>query len=199
MGSGLAGHIAKKHDVIIGSRDPARARAAASHVDGATGASYKEAAEGCDVAVIAVPYSAVKSLAEVSEELGGDLVISMVNPLRLGDGLREYGLKSGSAAEEVAAALHKSRVATAFNNIPPSLFRMKELPEVDTLVAADERSTYEEAAAVARCVPGIRPLYAGPLKEARTIEEITPLMLNLAQLNRTGSLAPRFVSAGSRA
>jgi 8-hydroxy-5-deazaflavin:NADPH oxidoreductase len=194
MGSGVARHLARTHEVIIGSRDPAKARAAASGVKGASGAGYAQAAREAEVVVVSVPYSALGTMAAVANEVEGKLVVSMVNPMKTEGGLRKFAPEEGSAAEELAKMLPGARVATAFNNVPVAFFDGEEVPTVDVLVAADSRETYEEAAALVRSIPDMRPLYAGPLSEARTIERITPLVLNLARLNETGSLTTKFVS-----
>jgi 8-hydroxy-5-deazaflavin:NADPH oxidoreductase len=194
MGGGVARHLAKKHEVIIGSRDPGRAKRAAEKFEGARGAGYAQAAAESDVVVVAVPYAALGAMAEVAKEVRGKLVISMVNPLKMEKGLLKFSLEEGSAAEELAAMLPGGKVATAFNNLPAGFFDGEEVPAADILVAAQSSEAFEEAAEVVRSIPRLRPLYAGPLSEARTVEMITPLVLNLAKLNQTGALATKFVT-----
>jgi predicted dinucleotide-binding enzyme len=124
----------------------------------------------------------------------GKLVISAINPMKMDSGMLVPALDGGSAAEELARLLPGSRIATAFNNISATFLQREEFPLVDVLIASDTRETYEEAAGLVRTIQNMRPLYAGPLSEAGTIERITPLELNIAKLNGTGSLGPRFVS-----
>jgi predicted dinucleotide-binding enzyme len=62
------------------------------------------------------------------------------------------------------------------------------------VVAADSKKTFDEAARIVKSIPSLRPLYAGPLREAQVVERITPLILNLAKKNGTGDLSTRFVS-----
>ena len=193
MGGGLARHLAKRFEVAVGSRDPERAMAAAKRAGAASGGGYAQASEGADVIVVTVPYLALGTMVEVAEGARGKLVVSAVNPMKTEGGLLRYRLDKGSAAEELAKNLPGARVATAFNNLPAAIFDEEEVPAVDVLVAADTRDTYEEAAVLVRSIPAMRPLYAGPLSEARVIERITPLVLNLARLNGTGSLATKFV------
>jgi 8-hydroxy-5-deazaflavin:NADPH oxidoreductase len=194
MGKALAKQLAKNHEVIIGSRDPAKAKEAAKEVRGAVGADYHGAAKAADVVVLSIPYSATGSMAALSADLSGKLVISLINPLKMEEGLLEFPLERGSAAEELAKILPESRVATAFNNVPQAFLEKESMVPVDILVAADSKQTYEEAAALVREIGEMRPLYAGPLSQAGIIERITPLVLNLAKLNGTGSLTTRFVS-----
>jgi predicted dinucleotide-binding enzyme len=61
-------------------------------------------------------------------------------------------------------------------------------------VAADSKEVFEETATLVRSIPNLRPLYVGPLSQAHVVERMTALVLNLAKLNGTGSLALRFVS-----
>lgn len=194
MGRALAERLAKNNGVIIGSRDPDRAKAAAEGIPGATGTDYASASREADVVVVAIPSSALEIVAPLAKDLSGKLVISAANPLKFENGLMHFGMEKGSAAEELASILTESRVATAFNNIPAGFFEREEAAPVDVLVAADKKETYDEAAALVRSIPNLRPLYAGPLSQARMVESITALVLNLAKLNGTGALTTRFVS-----
>jgi len=194
MGLALAVRLAGANEVIIGSRDPARAREAAKKVPGATGTDYESASKEAEAVVVTVPASALGTFASLGDALSGKLVISAVNPLRFEGGVVYYGGEGGSAAEELARALPRSRVATAFNNIPAGFFQKGETVPIDVLVAADSKEVYEETARIVKSVPNLRPLYAGPLSQSVVVESITALVLNLANLNQTGSLTTRFVS-----
>jgi NADPH-dependent F420 reductase len=194
MGNALARHLCKSHEVIIGSRDPGRARAAAQGLQGARGADYHGASREADVVLFTIPYGAMELVEDPSGDAAGKLVISAINPMKMEAGLLRYGLKEGSAAQELARLLPHSRVATAFNNVPSGFLKDEVVPPVDILVATDSRETYEEAAKVVASVREMRPLYVGPLSEARLVEAITPLVLNLASLNGTKALTTRFVT-----
>lgn len=194
MGSGLGEQLARSHEVIIGSRDPAKAKAVAARIKGARGADYSTAARECDSAIVAIPFSAIDSMSSFANELSGKLVISVINPMKFENGTLSYGLARGSAAETLADKLPKSRVATAFNNISAAFFKKPKISRLDVVVAADSKETYDEAARIVKSIPNLRPLYAGPLSEAQVVERITPLILNLAKRNGTGSLSTRFVS-----
>ena len=194
IGLALAEQLSKNHEVIIGSRDPVRAKATAAGLKGAKGLNYAGAAKECDVAIIAVPFSAMDSISSISTALSGKLVISVINPIKLEKGTFVYGLKEGSAAEILSGKLPESEIATAFNNVPASLFLEPVTPRLDIAVAADSKEIYDKVANIVRSIRNLRPLYAGPLSEAQTVERITPLVLNLAKRNETGSLGTRFVS-----
>jgi NADPH-dependent F420 reductase len=194
MGLAMAKQLSKKHEVIIGSRDPGRASEAAKGIAGASGADYHGAAEAADVVIVSIPYEAMALLAGLADAVGGKLVISVINPMKMEGGVLLFGLESGSAAEELAKLLPGGRVAVAFNHVPRSFFEREIPAPFDVLVAADDRETYEETAELVRSLGSLRPLYAGPLSQAGVIERITPLLQNLAKLNGTGALTTRFVS-----
>ncbi len=194
MGRAIARHLAKANSVIIGSRDTAKAKSTAEGIKGAVGADYHGAASAAEAIVLAIPYSALGSLAGLGPDVSGKLVVSMVNPISEVSGILTYGARELSAAEELARLLPGARVATAFNNVPSGFFSGEVVPPVDILIAAESKETYEEAAKLVAGVKEMRPLYAGPLSEARIVEGITSLVLNLAKLNGTGSLSTKFVT-----
>ncbi len=194
MGRAIARQLSRHNEVVIGSRDPSRASEAARLIHGATGSDYLGASEAADVVVFTVPYEALGAAAGLAAALSGKVVVSAVNPLRVEAGLLRYGLEEGSAAEELAGLLRESRVATAFNHVSSLFFERDEPVAMDILVAAETRETFEVVSGLVKSIPNLRPLYAGPLSQARVIERMTPLVLNLAKLNKTGSLTTRFVS-----
>lgn len=194
MGKGLARHLSKKNEVVIGSRNPRRAVEAAKGIVGATGMDYMDAAKASEIVIFAIPYSAIGEAAALSEALARKTAVSIINPLRVEGGLLKFALREGSAAEELARLLPESHVATAFNNVSSLFFECEEMVPMDILVATDARGTFDQVASLVRSVPNLRPLYAGPLAEAGVIERMTPMLLNLARLNKTGSLTTRFAS-----
>jgi hypothetical protein len=194
MGLAVAKRLAKNHEVIIGSRDLAKAEAAAREVKGAVGADYHVACKMADAILFSIPYSALASMAELREDVAGKVAVSLVIPLKMEGDLLHFALERGSAAEELARILPEAKVATAFNNVPRAFFDEEFNIPVDVLVAADSKQTYEKAAQLVRGIGQMRPLYAGPLSQAGIVERLTPLVLNLARLNGTGNLTTKFVS-----
>ena len=194
MGLAVARRLARNHEMIIGSRDPARAEAAAKQVKGAVGADYHVACKMAEVILFSIPYSALASMADLREDAAGKVAVSMVVPLKMEGGLLQFPLEKGSAAEELAKLLPETKVATAFNNVPRAFFEEEFNHPVDVLVAADSKETYEVAAQLVRGLGQMRPLYAGPLSQAGIVERLTALVLNLARLNGTGNLTTKFVS-----
>jgi predicted dinucleotide-binding enzyme len=194
MGQALASGLSKEHEVRLGSRDAAKARAAAAKMPGVGGDSDGAVAEWCDAAVLSVPFAAVGALKGFSDALAGKLVVSIVNPLRREGDLLQYASEGVSAAELVAKSLPRSSVATAFNNVPPAFLRKPPKEGLSVLVAADTRETYGKTAELVRCFPRMVPLYVGPLSMAGSVERLTVLVLNAAALDGKARFSPKFVS-----
>jgi NADPH-dependent F420 reductase len=194
MGMAVAKRLAKNHEVIIGSRDISRAEEAARKIKGAVGTDYHVACRAADVILFSIPYSAIGSMAELADDAAGKVAVSLVNPLKMEGGIQHFPLEKGSAAEELAKVLPRSKVATAFNNVPRAFFEEEFNAPMDVLIAADSKETYEKTAQLVKGIGQMRPLHAGPLSQAQIVERITPLVLNMAGLNGTGSLTTKFVS-----
>jgi NADPH-dependent F420 reductase len=194
MGSGLAVQLSKRNEVRIGSRSIEKARAVAAKIAGVEGESNESAARWCEAAVVAVPFDAIGSLRGLANALSGKLVISVINPIRREGGLLRYASEGPSAAELVAAALPRSSVATAFNNVPVAFFRKPYGQELDILVATDSKETYEKTATLVRSVPRLRPFYVGPLAQAGSVERLTVIILNAAILSGGSGFGVKLAS-----
>jgi len=200
LGRGLGLRLSKRHEVLIGSRDPRKGDDAAKKLKTLTGreilgGSATEVSAFCDAAVLAMPYDPEGSLLKTLRgQLAGKLVVSPIVPMKVEKGLFIYALSSGSAAEQAAAALSESRVAAAIHTVPAPLLLDENDPlDFDALVAADDRPTFEVAASLIRDIGALRPLYAGGLSQARLLEAQVPLLLNLARLNGLRNPSVRFV------
>lgn len=200
LGRGLALRLSKKHEVLIGSRDESKGKEAAKRISQAvgkniTGGLAKDVATLCETAILAISYDPEARLVSSLEgPLAGKLVISPIVPLKVGSGFFAYAAETGSAAEQVASILRESRVAASLHTIPAPLVIKADTPlDMDVLVATDRRETFDEAAGVISSIERLRPLYAGPLSQSRTIEGLTPLLLNLAKLNGLRNLSIKFV------
>jgi len=193
-GTGLALRwAAAGEDVIIGSRDERRAAAAADHLNhtlgkaAIRGTSNRRAAEEADVVVLTVPYAAhLSTLKEVKEALRGKLLIDTTvsldtdapGRLALGD--------HASALEEAQEFLGPSvKVVAAFQNI--SFRLLKDLGKVincDVLVCGDDPHARRLAITLV-AKAGVRALDAGSAQHARTVEGLTPLLLELNRRYKT--------------
>jgi hypothetical protein len=192
LGTGLASLLSESYEVHIGSRDAGRAENVARAV-GVKGGESHSVAGLCDVAILTIPPEAIASLESFRDLLGGKLVISPIVPMSVEGGMFYYRAGQESAAQRVASALRASRVSAALHTVPSRFFRRAEKLDVDVLIAADEKKTFEETADIVKHLGQARPLYAGPLSMAASLEGITPLLLNLAKLNGIRSPSVKFV------
>ncbi len=198
LGMGLAARLANRYEVIIGSREASRANEAATRINSvyggqvlAKGKTNEEAVKSCDLAIIAVrDVPADGLLSSLKQGLRDKLVISPIVPMVFN---KEEGFfsivskSSDSAAEQVASLLKDTTtyVAGAFHTVPAQrLLDLAQELSYDVLVTANSRDTFNQVVPVVSSVSKLRPLYAGNLRASRTIEAITPLILNTGRLNK---------------
>jgi NADPH-dependent F420 reductase len=137
------------------------------------------------VAILAIPdLPSDEALLALRPNLAGKLVVSPIVPMEFRDGLFFPLLASGSAAEKVASIL-QTRVAGAFHNVPAArLLEVDKVLDYDVLVAAETKDVFAEASELILSIARLRPLYAGPLRSSRTLELLTPTLLNVGKLNK---------------
>ena len=125
-GRGLALRLALAGEpTIIGSRDAARAAAAAEELlqlaPGARieGAANADAAARADVVFLTFPYEGQRPTLELlGDTLSGKVVVNVIAPMQFqrGRGASAIDVEAGSAAEEAQELLPSSLVAAAFQN-----------------------------------------------------------------------------------
>ena len=187
QGRGLARRFALAGvSVVLGSRDAARAQAAAAELPGAvSGASNAEAAAAGDVVIVAVPWEGHGDLlASLAAELAGKIVVDCVNPLGFDkQGAFALAVAEGSAAEQARAVLPESTVVAAFHHVSAVLLLDEDVEQVaiDVLVLGDDREATDLVQALVDRIPGMRGVYAGRLRNAHQVEALTA---NLISVNR---------------
>jgi NADPH-dependent F420 reductase len=192
QGRGLARRFALAgHQVIIGSRSPERAAAAAQEIGhGVQGHANADAARGASVVIAAVPWEGHGDLLTgLAAELAGKIVVDCVNPLGFDQRgayalpVAEGGPVEGSAAQQAAALLPGSRVVAAFHHVSAVLLLDPEVDtiDLDVMVLGDDREATDLVQALAARIPGVRGIYAGRLRNCGQIEALTA---NLVSINR---------------
>ncbi len=189
QGRGLARRLAMAGNrMIIGSRDPGRAAAAAASVGSppqVTGAANEEAARAADLVIAAVPWDGhADLLSRLTGPLEGKIVVDCVNPIVFdARGCYAIGVPEGSAAEQAAAVLPGSTVVGAFHHVSATLLLDPEVTELDqdVLVLGDDRHATDLVQALAERIPGVRGVYAGRLRNCGQVEALTA---NLVAVNR---------------
>ncbi len=192
QGHGLAVRFAVAGQrVLIGSRDPDRAAAAAAEVSSLAAGSdvhgdgNAAVARLADVVIIAVPWDGhADTVRSLREELIGTVVVDCVNPLGFDkQGAYALDVPEGSAAEQAQSLLPESRVVGAFHHLSAVLLADMSVDRVDTdvLVVGDDRAATDLVQALVARVPGLRGVYAGRLRNCRQLEALTA---NLIAVNR---------------
>lgn len=196
-GRGLALRYALAgHGVFIGSRDAARGGHIAVELgekwSGITvsGGGNDEAARLGEVVFICVPYDAQKSLLpEVAESLEGKVVVNVVAPLSFKKGrTAAVEVPEGSAAEESQMLLPKSEVVAAFQNLSARKLLAAGKPmEGDVVVCSDHEGAKERVMSLVEVIDGLRAVDGGSLANARYVEQLTALLLNVNRIYRAQS------------
>jgi hypothetical protein len=206
-GLGLAFRLAVAgEEVVIGSRRLERAEAAAAWVRErwpparVRGALNREAVADAGVVFVTVPYDGQRSiLSELADGLEGKVVVDTVVPVAFEKGLaRAVPVEDGSAAQEAQRLLPRSRLVAAFHTL--SAHKLQEgntIIEGDVVVCGDDAEAKAIAMALAEKIPGLRAVDGGGLANARYVEMITVLLLNLNRIHKAET-GVRIVGLESR-
>lgn len=164
-------------EVVIGSRDPVRAREKADEV-GATGAANEDAVRGVDLVVLAVKSDAALPTAELLAEAIGDTpVLSVASELRFTkEGV--HPTEDGRSIAERTQALLRAPVVAGLHSLAASSLAAGKA-DGDALVCGDDPEAKTRALELAAQVVTGRALDAGPLSSARALEGMTAVIVNL--------------------
>jgi 8-hydroxy-5-deazaflavin:NADPH oxidoreductase len=177
FGANLAARLVEAgQDVVVGSRDAERARAAAAEI-GARGATNTEAVDGADLVVLAVKAEAALSTAS---ELAGAItapVLSVASELRFTKAGVFPGDDERSLAERTQELVNAPVVAGLHSLAAATLAGGKA--DGDALVCGDDADAKHVALELASLVVKGRALDAGPLASARALEGLTAVIVNL--------------------
>lgn len=201
QGFGLALRFANAGEkVLLGSRDIKKAENTTNvihnmlkgeELECIQAMTNEDAAKNGDVVILTVPLQAQKiTLNSIKDHLEGKILVDATVPLETcvgGSSTRYVDLWEGSAAERSAEMLKnkQTKVVSAFNNISASsLTNIKEEIKCDCLVSGDDVESKEIVMALAEKIPGVRAIDCGPLENARIVEKITPLLINLNIRNK---------------
>jgi 8-hydroxy-5-deazaflavin:NADPH oxidoreductase len=193
LGFGLALRLATAGaPVTIGSRDAARAAAAAERVRAAVpgaeahGLENADAVAGAELVVLGVPFASqaatLRSLRDAWRP--GTTLLDATVPLATAVGgrpTRTLGVPQGSAAQQaqelvpdgvtVVAGLH----TVAAKHLADLGHRFDE----DVLLCGDDRAATARVAELLARIPGLRPVDAGRLELARIVEQLTALTISI--------------------
>ncbi|MCH7660379.1 MAG: NADPH-dependent F420 reductase [Euryarchaeota archaeon] len=200
IGEGLALRWAYDtgHDLIIGSRDPEKARTKAEEYGTELESRGTEttikgfenamAADRADVVVLAVPPYHIRDTVEaIADRLDSDtvLVSPAVGMKRDDAGLHYNRPSAGSVTEMVAEVAPEGvPVVGAFHSLSAGKLANLDIElDEDTLLVGEDEDALDIVHLLAEGICGLRSLSAGSLENAAEVESLTPLLINLASHN----------------
>jgi hypothetical protein len=180
FGRALAARLAAvgEDDVVIGSRDAARAQAAAAEL-GVSGTTNEEAVRGADLAVLAVNADAALDTARgIAGALGATPLLSVASAIRFEKGVGMLPDPERRSLAERVQEVVRAPVAAGLHSVAASNLA-EEHPDEDALVCGDDAVAKTLALELAAKLVGGRALDAGPLASARALEGLTAVIVNL--------------------
>lgn len=195
LGSGIAKRAAiSGYKVIVGSRKEEKAKRLAKKYNKdleeigiqateIVGMENQEASQRSEMIVVTIPYKYAPSAVE-SLKLNNKVVISPLVPLKkVGEYFQYIPPPEGSAAEKLQAVC-EGTVISAFQNVPARLLDdCKSDISCDVVVCGDDEESKLKVMGFVSDLSNLRALDGGPLSQSRTVESITPHLLNLALRN----------------
>lgn len=191
MGAGLARRLAGKRDVVLASRDDAKAAILAAQI-GVASAPISAATASAAILVLAVPYASALELAS-SGMLDNKIIVDITNPLKPDFSGLLFGHDT-SAAEQIQAKAKGAKVVKAFNTIFAELFAspVDETSAVPVFMAGDDDAVDVVDALVRDA--GFRGEKTGSLEVARLLEPLGMLNIHLGYgLGRGTNIAPTWM------
>lgn len=182
VGMALAQAFTRRGEaVLIGVPDPAKYATRVAELGGlARVVSVADAIAASDVVILAVPHSALASLADSLPDWQGKIVVDATNPIAPGLSGLSVGTTT-SGAEGFAQRAKGARVVKAFNttgaeNMADSAYPggMPAMP-----VCGDDGAARQRVMALATLI-GFEAIDMGPLAAARYLEPMAMVWIHLA-------------------
>lgn len=169
------------HTVEVMARDAAKARTLADELGaGATTGAFGAAPAG-DIVILAVPYFAVLDVVkQYGEALAGKLLVDITNPIK-SDFTGFLTPEDSFGAQEIAkVAPAKVDIVKAFNTQNAHVLAAGPVEghPLDVFIAGDDAQAKARVSAFIKSL-GLRPMDAGKLFMARTLEHACMLWLGL--------------------
>ena len=150
-------------------------------------AAIRNVAGSSELVILAVPFGAVDDVAkDTGEVLAGKTVVDVTNALDANMNLAVGFTTSG--AEELQKKLPKSRVVKAFNTVFAQHMDSGKVgdQQLTAFVASDDEASRKQVIELARGI-GFDPVDVGPLKNARLIEPLAYLNIQLGYVLGMGT------------
>jgi 8-hydroxy-5-deazaflavin:NADPH oxidoreductase len=180
VGGGLApAAVGAGHTVTVAAGSPSSAQDAAARTSATAAADNAAAVQAADVVVLAVPHGAVAGIvSELADALTGKVLLDATNPLN--DTYSDLTTSGVSAAEQLQQQVSGAAVVKALNTVFASRYAAptEDGQPLDALVAGDDAAAKATVGALVESL-GFRPVDAGSLRMARTLEELALLNISL--------------------
>jgi NADPH-dependent F420 reductase len=191
-GLGLAMRFARSGNMVyIGSRSEERAEEAVARVKEKVpegdvfGGLNLEGAERADVVFITVPSDAHEStLTELAEAIGDKVLVDLVVPIIFDqDGAKAIDFEDGSAAQQARRLVPEAKVVSAFHHLDASELQKVDRPmQGDVIVCGDHKGAKKQVMDLVEQIEWVRALDAGPLANARYLENWTVVLVHLNKI-----------------
>ena len=197
MGKGFALRWSQNHNVIVGSRDAARASESAKEytnlakesfgkINGTiTGNDNVSVARDSDVLILSIPYENIDSVCSEILPVVKDscVVVSPIVPMVKTDvGFEFIPIKENkpfSYQLVLKYMKNKSKLVSAFHVISEKkLVNPTMVLDYDIFVCGDDKEAIEVVNGLINEIKGLRPIYLGPGELSYLAEISTPLLLN---------------------
>jgi NADPH-dependent F420 reductase len=170
-------------EVILGSRDAARAADAAAGLAAETGRAVhglanRAAAADAGIVVVTVPYATQQTvLEEIRPVVAGKLVVDTTVPLVPPKVMRVQLPAEGSAAARAQRILGPDvTVVSAFHNVAAHKLAGADPVDCDVLVFGDDKAARERVIALV-ATAGLRGLHGGALANSAAAEALTSVLI----------------------
>ena len=203
MGKGFALRWSKNNDVIVGSRDAARAASSAEEytqlakdsfgqINGTiSGSDNLSVAKESDVLVLSIPYENIDSLcSQILPEIKDScVVVSPIVPMVKTDvGFEFIPIKENKPFSYQLVSKYlkdKSKLVSAFHVISEKKLVNPTLAlDYDIFVCGDDKDSVGVVNGLINEIQGLRPIYLGPGELSYMAEIATPLLLNAMIRNK---------------
>ena len=203
MGKGFALRWSQNHDIIIGSRDAARASESAVEYTNIAKESFGEikgtisgndnvsVAKDSDVLILSIPYENIDSVCSgiLSEIKDTCVVVSPIVPMTKTDvGFECVSIKDNKPFSYKLVANHmkdKSKLVSAFHVISEKKLINPTLElDYDIFVCGDDKESVQVVNTLIDEIKGLRSIYLGPIELSYLAEMSTPLLLNAMIRNK---------------
>jgi predicted dinucleotide-binding enzyme len=174
-----AASVKAGHTVQLAAAHPEKATEVAAATGAVAAPSNVAAVAGADLVVLAVPAGAVPTVAaELAGVLGGTPVVDSTNPLNAT--FSDLDIAGVSSAHDLQDLLPGVPVVKAFNTVFAGRWADPSAngAPLDAYIAGDDATAKASVADYATSL-GLRPIDAGGLRMARTLEEMAFLNITL--------------------